>query len=109
MVLVLGFDGPARSDIQVAQGGSPFDGNWLTTIACPAHADAKGYTWQFYSRIANSQLQGQYGTLGRLGSVTLTGQLQSNGAATLTARGLTGNPDYTPRHSVQSSPIFYHV
>lgn len=99
---------PASSEIRLAQDAT-FDGNWLTTIACSNFAEAKGYTWQFYSQVRHGTLQGQYGTPGRPSSVTLTGQIQSNGAAMLVARGLSGDPDYTVGHVAQASPFFYHI
>jgi hypothetical protein len=92
-----------------AQSAGPFDGNWLTVLTCPNFADARGYTWQFYSQVRNSQLQGQYGTQGRPASLALTGVIQPNGAATLEARGLSNDPAFTPGHAPQSTPIYYHV
>ena len=98
----------AGAETRLAQA-SPFDGNWMTTLVCPAYGDAKGYNWQFIGQVRGGQYQGQYGTPGQAGSITVTGPIQPNGAAVLTARGLTGNPDFTPGHSSQMSPIFYQV
>lgn len=100
---------PAGSEIALAQAAGPFDGNWATSIVCPTYGDARGYTFRFISQVVNGQLQGQYGTPGRPSSLTLSGVVQPNGAATLQASGMTGDPDYTPGHSAQGSSIFYHI
>jgi hypothetical protein len=108
-VLLLVLATRASADMGLAQAGGRFDGNWLTTIACPVHGPAKGYTWQFYSQVHNGQLQGQYGTPGRPASATVTGQVQDSGVALLSAQGLSGDPDYTVNHQAQGLPFSYHI
>lgn len=108
-VLLLVLATAASADTGLAQMGGRFDGNWLTTITCPAHGAAKGYIWQFYSQVRNGQLQGQYGTAGpaRLGHSA--GQVQDSGVALLSAQGLSGDPDYTVNHQAQGLPFSYHI
>jgi hypothetical protein len=47
--------------------GERFDGNWQTTLTCPAKGDTEGYTWKFPSVIQNGNLRGEHGTAGEPG------------------------------------------
>lgn len=71
---------------------SSFDGLWAVVVACPPIADAAGYTLRFPARIAGGELSGENGSPGVPGFLRLTGHVQPDGTALLSADGLIGNP-----------------
>ena len=71
---------------------TPFDGVWSVTIACPAIADAAGYTLRFPARVTEGDLLGQNQAPGAPGYLRLAGHIQPDGTALLDAQGLVGNP-----------------
>lgn len=87
-----------------------FDGNWEVTLVCPQEpGGAKAYTYQFYAQVAGGVLRGQYGTPGRVSSMTLEGSIRPDGVAYLIVNGLTGDPGHTLDHVNQGTPYSYHV
>ncbi len=69
-----------------------FDGGWAVTVSCPAVADADGYTLRFPARIAGGDLSGENGSPGFPGYLRLSGHVQADGTALLSAEGLVGSP-----------------
>lgn len=69
-----------------------FDGVWAVTVSCPAIADAAGYTLRFPARIAGGELIGENGSPGAPGYLRLSGHVQPDGTAMLSADGLVGSP-----------------
>lgn len=72
-----------------------FDGKWNTKLTCEAKGETEGYTWQFQSVIANSNLRGEHGIAGQPGYLLIEGRIADNGNAKLTANGVTGSRKYT--------------
>ena len=62
-----------------------FDGNWLTTLTCPAKGNTEGYTWRFPSVIQNSKFRGEHGTAGEPGYLLIEGKIAEDGSAKLSA------------------------
>jgi hypothetical protein len=77
----------------VAANTGSFDGAWNVTVECPPHGNAGGYTYRFVAHVKDGVLHGSYNAEGASDSLALDGTIGPDGAATLHARGLTGNPD----------------
>lgn len=99
-----------------APAGNPtaaFDGRWGVSLVCEEVTyngrTAKGYTFSFPADVKDGRLSGQFGQVGQPGSLTLTGTIQADGRAEITARGLTGNPDYAVGRLTTGSPVLYHL
>ena len=75
-------------------GGERFDGNWDTTLSCPAKGNTDGYTWQFASVIQNSNLRGEHGTAGQPGYLLIQGKIAEGGNAKLSATGIVQSRKY---------------
>jgi len=87
-----------------------FDGHWSITLLCPASADgAASFRFDFFGDIADGALHGEYGQAGQPGSMALDGQLEPNGDARLTARGLTGHSVYNINQTAQGMPYSHPV
>ena len=74
--------------------GERFDGNWQTTLTCPAKGDTEGYTWKFASVIQNGNLRGERGTAGEPGYLLIEGKIAEDGNAKLTANGIVASRQY---------------
>jgi hypothetical protein len=74
--------------------GERFDGNWQTTLTCPAKGDTEGYTWKFASVIQNGNLRGERGTAGERGYLLIEGKIAEDGNAKLTANGIVASRQY---------------
>lgn len=83
---VTAFVSPARAQ------PAAFDGVWAVTVACQAIADADAYTLRFPARIAGGDLYGENGSPGAPGFLRLSGHVQPDGTALLSADGLVGSP-----------------
>jgi hypothetical protein len=86
-----------------------FDGVWAVTVACPAVADAAGYTLRFPARIDRGELLGENGTPGSPGFLRLSGHVQSDGNAVLAAEGLVGSPRVAIGHVASLTPYRYNA
>jgi hypothetical protein len=71
-----------------------FDGNWQTTLACPAKGNTEGYTWRFASVILNSNFRGEHGTAGEPGYLLIEGKIKEDGSAKLSANGVVASRKY---------------
>ncbi len=93
-----------------AQGNTSFDGTWLVIITCAAAQDgAAGYTLRFAAGVKGGLLHGETGVRGQAASLSLDGQIQPDGTALLSARGMTGNPDYTVGRLAPATPYSYRL
>ena len=87
-----------------------FDGVWNVTVSCPAAADgALGYKLEFVAQVKDGYLRGIHGTEGTPNSLRIEGQIQSDGSATLDAKGHTGDPKFTVKRMQKGTPYSYHV
>ena len=92
-----------------AQTG-PFDGSWSVTQECePAPGGARGFKWAYDATVKGGRLVGQYGTKDKPSSLTLTGQIQTDGSASLRASGLNGKSDYTAGFGQPGEKFSYPV
>jgi hypothetical protein len=81
---------------QASARAAPFDGAWSVTQDCEgAPGGARGFKWAYDATVKEGRLIGQYGTKDKPSSLTLTGRIQPDGSASLTASGLNGKSDYT--------------
>jgi hypothetical protein len=89
-----------------------FDGAWTVRIQCPSNSEdsgAKGYAYSFPATVKDGLLSGSHGEEGSAGSLKIEGPIQSDGDATLQARGRTGNPDYAVKRPASGSPYSYTI
>lgn len=78
----------------ISIAGENFDGNWLTTLTCPAKGNTEGYTWKFPSVIQNSTFHGERGTAGEPGYLLIEGKVAADGTAKLSANGVVASRKY---------------
>jgi hypothetical protein len=71
-----------------------FDGQWASTMSCPATAKALGYTFDFITQVNGAHLHAQHGAEGAPASMSLDGNIEPDGSALLDAKGYTGLPAY---------------
>jgi|EndMetStandDraft_4_1072995.scaffolds.fasta_scaffold154432_2 hypothetical protein len=89
---------------------SPFDGAWSVVQVCDSTEDAsRRYTWRYDATIERGHLIGQYRSKGQRPSLTLQGTIEPDGSATLTAEGLSANPDYNVWSSASQGRISMRV
>jgi hypothetical protein len=74
--------------------GERFDGNWLTTLTCPAKGNTEGYTWKIPSVIQNGNFRGEHGTAGQPGYLLIAGPIADDGTAKLSANGIVASRKY---------------
>jgi hypothetical protein len=74
--------------------GEHFDGNWLTTLTCPAKGSTEGYTWKIPSVIQNGNFKGEHGTAGQPGYLLIEGPVAEDGSAKLSANGIVYSRTY---------------
>lgn len=86
-----------------------FDGAWNVTVECPAHRGASGYTIRLLAHVKDGTLAAQQGGVGQPGSLTLRGQIQPDGKASIAARGMVGDPRTTGNRLSQGAPYAYRV
>lgn len=90
-----------------------FDGHWAVSLICEDFRDkqklAKGYTYNFFIDVKNGQLTGQHGQIGMPASLTMLGDILSDGSVEIIANGLTGNPDMAVGHSKPGTPYSYRM
>ena len=100
----------ASSLPQTPARAAPFDGTWSVTQECePAPGGARGFKWLYDAKVKDGVLVGQYGTKGQPSSMTLTGQIQADGAGMLMAAGLNGKSEYTAGFGQPGSKFSYPV
>ena len=72
----------------VSFAGEKFDGNWLTTLTCPAKGNTEGYTWKFPGVVTAGNFRGEHGTADQPGYLLITGPIADDGSAKLSASGI---------------------
>jgi len=73
-----------------------FDGKWNVTVACPKSDDgALGYTLEFVAQVKDGFLRGERGSEGSPSWLRYQGEIQPDGSAKLSAKGLTGDPKFS--------------
>jgi len=87
-----------------------FDGEWSVVQACEATQEgARGYTWRYGATVKGGHFVGQYRNTGQSPSMTLEGQIKTDGSASLAARGISGSADYNQKFATTASPIAFQV
>ena len=86
-----------------------FDGAWNVTVSCPAHQGAAGYVIRLLAQVKEGALTAQQGGVGQPGSLTLSGQIQPDGKASIDARGMVGDPRTAGNRLSQGAPYAYRV
>ncbi len=74
--------------------GERFDGQWLTTLTCPAKGNTEGYTWKFPGAVQNSNFRGERGTANEPGYLLIEGKIAEDGSAKLSANGIVASRKY---------------
>jgi hypothetical protein len=78
----------------VTIAGERFDGNWNTTLTCPAKGHTDGYTWKFVSVVTGNNLRGERGTPGEPAYFLLEGKIAADGSAKLAGSGIVASRQY---------------
>ena len=100
-LLLAALASPARAQ------STPFDGVWGVIVACPAIADAAGYTLRFQARVTAGDFLGENGTPGTPSYLHLSGHIHPDGTALLDAAGLVGSPQYALGRVPTLTPYHY--
>src|ERR1035441_9421392 len=74
--------------------GERFDGNWLTTLTCPAKGNTEGYTWKLTGVIKDGNFHAEHGTAGQPGYLLIEGPIKDDGSAKLSATGIVYSRKY---------------
>ncbi len=94
---------------QPAHAGT-YDGAWSVLQVCePTTEGARGYTWRYDAIVKDGHFVGQYRTKGQSPSMTLEGNIRLDGAASLSAEGISAGSDYNLKFASPQSPISYRV
>jgi hypothetical protein len=87
-----------------------FDGTWSVLQVCETTSDgARGYTWRYDADVKNGRFVGQYRNKGQVPSMTLEGQIQADGTATLKASGISGDAEHNLKFAQAQTPISFQV
>jgi len=71
-----------------------FDGQWITTLTCPAKGNTEGYTWKLPTAISAGNLRAERGTAGEPGYLLIEGAIKDDGSAKLSANGVVASRQY---------------
>jgi hypothetical protein len=83
---------------------------WSIVEVCETTSEgARGYTWRYDGDVKNGHFVGQYRTKGQSPSMTLEGQIQADGSATLQAQGISADSDHNIKFAPPQTPISYRV
>jgi hypothetical protein len=87
-----------------------FDGTWSVLQVCDSTREgARGYTWRYDAAVKDGHLVGHYRNKGQSPSLTLEGQINPDGAATLVAEGISADSDHNIKFAPPMSPISFRV
>ena len=87
-----------------------FDGTWSVLQVCETTTEgARGYTWRYDAGVKTGHLVGQYRNKGQVPSMTLEGQIQPDGTATLQAQGISGDAEHNVKFAQAQTPISFRV
>jgi hypothetical protein len=92
-----------------AQAAS-FDGTWSILEVCDSTQEgARGYTWRYDATVKDGHLLGHYRNKGQSPSLTLEGQINPDGTATLVAEGISADSDHNIKFAPPQSRISFRV
>jgi hypothetical protein len=83
-----------------------FDGEWASTMSCPATARALGYKFPFATQVNGAHLHAQYLAKGVPASMSLDGTIEPDGNALIDATAYTG-PDPALNHGTVPPGVLY--
>jgi hypothetical protein len=87
-----------------------FDGTWSVMQICEKTSEgALGYTWRYDADVKNGRFVGQYRNKGQVPSMTLDGQIQADGSATLRAQGISADAEHNIKFAPAQTPISFQV
>jgi hypothetical protein len=87
-----------------------FDGTWSVLQVCDSTQEgARGYTWRYDATVKDGHLLGHYRNKGQSPSLTLEGQINPDGTATLVAEGTSADSDHNIKFAPPMSPISFRV
>jgi len=99
----------AQTPAQPAQATTEFDGEWSIVWVCADYRNGKGFTNRLSMLVKAGFARAKWGTDGQPNSMTMTGQIHSDGSATLVLNGLTGSPKYNIGSENEGLPYGYAV
>src|SRR3981081_347931 len=83
-----------------------FDGTWSVLQVCDSTQEgARGYTWRYDATVKDGHLLGHYRNKGQSPSLTLEGQINPDGTATLVAEGISADSDHNIQFPPPPTPI----
>ena len=86
-----------------------FDGQWATTMSCPATAKALGYRFDFVAQVNGAHLHAQYGAEGAPASMSLDGNIEPDGSALIDAKGYSGTSAFNHGTGPPGVPYVFQV
>ena len=87
-----------------------FDGTWSVLQICASTQEgARGYRWRYDATVKHGHLVGQYRSKGQRPSLTLEGQVKSDGSAFLIAEGISASSDDNIGFASPQSRISFRV
>lgn len=87
-----------------------FDGEWRTTVSCPAKGKTEGYVIHFFSTVKDDNIRGEYGMAGEPGYLIIEGRIAESGAARLAAKGFVSARKYgTGMFTTEAAEYSYNV
>ena len=89
-----------------AGAASRFDGKWETVLTCEPFKDARGFSWEFTSKVKDGKLRGVYGIEHQSASIRIEGPIADDGSAQLIATVWTGGKVYVPGNDTPKGTEF---
>lgn len=90
-----------------------FDGTWGVTLTCADFKDAKGgakgYKYRFLAHVKDGVLSGEHGRENESGWLRYDGRIERDGTATISAKGITGDPQTSVGQISRGTPYSYRV
>ena len=76
-----------------------FDGIWLGKLVCePTKSGLPGWSYELAGRVTDGVFHAEVGRVGKPGSQTFDGTIESDGTADILQKSLSGNPQRDPFH-----------
>jgi hypothetical protein len=87
-----------------------FDGTWSVLQVCHSTQEGgQGYTWRYDATVKHGHFVGQYRLKGQRPSLTLQGEIQPDGSASLIAEGLPASSDFNIEFAPPQSRLSFRV